>query len=35
MNVGRSAKIQMPVMYADDRRMPLQEVNFNRLTNFL
>jgi len=34
MNVARSAKIQMRVVYAGERRMPLQKVHFNRFTNF-
>jgi len=35
MNVAASAKIQMRVMFTDERRMPLQWVHFNRFTNFL
>jgi len=35
MNVALSAKIQMIVIYADERRMSLHKVHFNRFTNFL
>jgi len=35
MNVARSAKIQMRVVHADERKMPLHKLHFNRFTNFL
>ena len=35
MNVARSAKTQMRVMYADERRTSLHKVHFNRFTNLL
>jgi len=35
VNVARSAKIQMRVIYADERRMSLHKVHFNRFANFL
>jgi len=35
MNVARSAKIQMRVMYADEIRTSLHKVHFNRFSNLL
>jgi len=35
MNVARSAKIQMPVINFDERRMSLHKVHFSRFANFL
>ena len=35
MDVARSAKIQIRVMYADERRTSLHKVHFNRFTNLL
>jgi len=35
MNVARNAKIQMRVMYADERRTSFHKVHFNHFTNLL